>query len=588
MKTIYIYFIILLVATMLCRCGDNEKSRQLEQIGKIADNNPDSALAMLDKYKHEKEKWSKDDRMHYELFKMKAENKADTVFKSDSTIKRILPYFKSNGTANEQALAYYLLGRVYSDMGEAPQALQAYYDAIEQADTTSKDCDYNTLYGIYGQMSRIFHKQNLPYDEIWAMRNYIECIRRTQNKEEYIAAKQHIISPYYLLGKKDTVLQIINDTYSSLKQMGKDREAADNIAVSIYIYIEKGELSKAKQAMDIFEKESGLFDENGNIAEGREHYYVTKGFYELAVGNITSAEYYFRKTISFGYISDGYKGLLDVYRQKGVLDSVVCFSKMYEAAQDSLHNEMQIDAIHRMSQLYNYTRSQKEAEQAKMKAKNTQILVAGILIVVVLVTMLVFYFYRQSQRKKQEEIRQLDNALASATKEYQDTKEELQKLKNKDYDKLIAEKERKEKELRLTIENLIGTSEISTTVDSLADFEKSKIVEVFHMKKDFRQGTAAPNKTEWRALEMQFSKNLPTIYKILINDKKLSPLELHICILLLLGFEDSSLVYLTDSIPQTITTAKSRANKKIFNAKGAKTLKAGLFQLIKELRLILI
>ena len=33
-------------------------------------------------------------------------------------------------------LAYYLLGRAYSDLGEAPEALQAYYDAIESAETT--------------------------------------------------------------------------------------------------------------------------------------------------------------------------------------------------------------------------------------------------------------------------------------------------------------------------------------------------------------------------------------------------------------------------------------------------------------------
>ncbi|WP_197020319.1 hypothetical protein [Prevotella sp. P6B1] len=57
-------------------------------------------------------------------------------------------------------LAYYLQGRVYADMGEAPQALQAYYTAIENADTTSSDCDYNTLIPIYGQMSQLFHQQS--------------------------------------------------------------------------------------------------------------------------------------------------------------------------------------------------------------------------------------------------------------------------------------------------------------------------------------------------------------------------------------------------------------------------------------------
>lgn len=61
-------------------------------------------------------------------------------------------------------------------MGEAPEALQAYYDAIESADTARADFDYNTLIAVYGQMSQIFHKQNLPEDEIWALRHYIDYI----------------------------------------------------------------------------------------------------------------------------------------------------------------------------------------------------------------------------------------------------------------------------------------------------------------------------------------------------------------------------------------------------------------------------
>ena len=68
--------------------------------------------------------------------------------------------------------------------------------------------------------------------------------------------------------------------------------------------------------MDIFEHESGLFDENGNIVKGRESYYCLKGLYELEVNEIDSAELYFRKAIRFGDLSEGYKGLLSIYRKK--------------------------------------------------------------------------------------------------------------------------------------------------------------------------------------------------------------------------------------------------------------------------------
>ena len=117
-------------------------------------------------------------------------------------------------------------------------------------------------------------------------------------------------------------------------------------------------MAKAKQLIDIYEHDSGLFDARGDIAPGREHYYYTKGAYELAANNTAEAEALFRKAIRYGYASDGYSGLLEIYRRKGNIDSVAHFSYQYEAAQDSLHHAMQIDAIHRYAALYNYSHSE--------------------------------------------------------------------------------------------------------------------------------------------------------------------------------------------------------------------------------------
>ena len=577
-RLVFIY--IGIVIAVFSGCNGSKMASQLDAISNIADVNPDSALIALSVLGHNKEDWSKSDRMYYELVKMKAENKADVQFTSDSIIKDLVNYYKS-GDSNDRMLAYYLLGRVHSDMGEAPEALQAYYDAIESADMSRDDFDYNTLIAVYGQMSQIFHKQNLPEDEIWALRHYIDYIRRTDTAKEYIIARQQMMRPYYLLNEKDSILKIINETYLSLKQLGEDKEAADALVASIYLYIERGELDRARHAMEIFEQESGLFNEDGNIARGREAYYNTKGYYELAISNTASAERYFRKAIEYGHLNDAYKGMLSIYREKRNVDSVMHYSILYENSIDSLHKKMQTDAIHQMSALYNYSRSQKEAETEAQKARNARLWIIGILISVALGGILLFYVYRGYKRKQQQKISKLAESLAYAKKEYQNTQEELQRLKDRDYKKLIAEKEQKGRELKQTIEELADATGLPSAIDDLNSFENSKIVEVFRKKKDFRSDNPVPNKAEWRALEVQFSKDMPNAYKVLAKEKKLSPLELHACVLLILDFEDSAIVNLTDSIPQTVTTAKSRANKKIFNEKGAQTLKAGLLQLIK-------
>ncbi|MBP3251732.1 MAG: hypothetical protein J6M25_03675, partial [Prevotella sp.] len=143
---------ISMVVVALLGCNNRNMTSQLEAVSKIADANADSALVVLAGLEKNKKDWGRSERMYYELVKMKAENKADVQFTSDSIIKDVVNYYKE-GDSNDRMLAYYLLGRVHSDMGEAPEALQAYYDAIESADTARDDFDYNTLIAVYGQMS---------------------------------------------------------------------------------------------------------------------------------------------------------------------------------------------------------------------------------------------------------------------------------------------------------------------------------------------------------------------------------------------------------------------------------------------------
>jgi hypothetical protein len=527
--------------------------------------------------------------MQYLLHLTNAENKTDVTFTSDSLAREFVDHFDRHGTINEQVLAYYLLGRSLSDMGEAPAALQAYYDAIERADTTRADCNYATLKGIYGQMATIFHHQNLPHDEVWAWKHYIDCIKRTSTLEEFIVANGQLIRPYYLLGDKDTVLQIINNTYQSLKRMGKDQRAASILPTAIFIYIERHDLTKAKEVMNIFEQESGLFDENGNIAKSRESYYYTKGFYELAMQKYDIAELYFRKAICFGYFSEGYKGLLSVYKAKNNTDSIIHFANLYEAAQDTLHNKMQTDAIHQMSSLYNYNRSQREAEQERAKAQEAFILLGYIVMIAIglLVTILIIiWLYRKNQKEKQKKIAELEESLNSTKLQRSAVQEELRKLKEKDYEGMIAEKEKQEAELTKTIEQLQAENDKyrhnHKETDYLDAFLESKIARLFIKKANGKAERPIPSDAEWKLLMSEFCKDNPATFKSFGEGKPLSLLEQRICVLLVLDIPEKTISMMTDSVASTISNAKSRANEKLYGKKDASSLKNNLIHTLKR------
>lgn len=573
-------------------CSGRRMTAQLDTISQLADSSADSALAILGQYEREKPNWSKGDRMYFELVKLKAQNKAFATFTTDTIIKEVVEYFKNHGTANERMLAYYLQGRVYADMNEAPQALQAYYDAIESADTTSSDCDYQTLIPVYGQMSTLFHQQSLPHDEIWALQHYIDYIRRYNSAKDYINERRQLIRPYYLLGKKDSVLQIINDTYKALNEMGEAQEAAEALVVSINIYIERGQLDMARKNMELFEKGSGLFDKNGDIAKGREHYYDTKGLYELATNAIDSAEYYFRKEIKYGYRCDGYRGLLNVYRVRNVSDSIAHYSLLFEAAIDSLNNQKEIDAIHRMSSLYNYNRSQKETEQERNRAQKYQDIFyhsMDILGVLVIVIIFIGYLFVKNNKEKRNKIINLRERLKAAKNQRAMIQDELESLKSRDYASVIAKKEQQEAELTKRIEQLQAennqykNSSVNNQEDDFKGFRDCDTAKLFVRKAEHKTERMIPNEAEWKFLISEFAKYAPHTFQRFStnNTKPLSDLELHVCLLLILGIPEKTISIMVNSAPTTISNAKARANEKLYGQKQASTLKSNLFRTLK-------
>lgn len=581
---------IIIVVGVLLGCVERREYREaLSRAEAVMGEHPDSALLILDSLGQHEKAFGKHFRMQYLLQRMNAENKSDVIFTSDSLAMELADHFDDHGTTNEQVLAHYLLGRTLSDMGEAPAALQAYYDAIDRADTTRADCNYATLKGVYGQMAIIFHQQNLPQDEIKALSHYINCIKHTSNIESIIIAKSQLIRPYYLLGERDTVLQIINETYRELKHLGKDQRAASIIPTAIYIYTERHDVEKANEIMNIFEHESGLFDENGNIAKGRESYYYTKGFYELAVQKYDSADYYFRRAIQYGYLSEGYKGLLAVYKAKNNTDSIVLFANLYEAAQDTLHNKMQTDAIHQMSALYNYNRSQREAEQEKAKAQEAFILLGYIIIIAIgllIVIFVIIALYRKNQKEKQQKITQLEDSLNSAKQQRSAVQEELKKLKEKDYEGMIAEKEKQEAELTQTIERLQAENDKfmhnNKETDHLEAFLESTIAQLFIKKANGKAERPVPSDAEWKLLMSEFCKDNPVTFKSFGEGKSLSLLEQRICVLLVLDIPEKTISMMTDSIASTISNAKSRANEKLYGKKDAFSLKNNLIHALKQ------
>ena len=586
---------------MLTGCAGDGYTPALRTADSLMNDSPSVALAMLDSLKGEAQGWSKAQRMRYHLLTMKAQNKAYVDFTSDSLAKDVVEYYDNHGTANDRLLAHYLLGCVYRDLGESPEALRAYYDAISVADTATADCDMSTLASVYGQMSQIFHQQDLPYDEVWAWQNYSKFIKETGGAKDYIIAKSQLIRPYYLLGEKDSVLKIISDSYQSLKLMGYTQDAAEMLPTAIYIYTERKDLLVARQMIDIYERESGLFDGNGNIARGREHYYVTKGFFKLAINEMDSAENCFRNAIQTGYLSDGYKGLLSVYRHKNVLDSIVHFSLLYEAAQDSLHDNMQMETIHRMSALFNYNRFQKLAQDNEKRANKNRMILIIIVGLVIIIALILWNLYQSDKRKKQRELEKLKSDYANATDDYNKNLHTLKLLEEThkstisemlkelihtqdenisfrqqledqiaQYETTKEELENENESLKEKIARLQKEEGISKYIDKSKRFKDTAIVDRFMLIAE--SPLMMPEDDEWEELVNTTSDYYPELIRDMDKLQGISVQEIRLCILVAMSIRESDVARMMGVSNQRVSNIKSALNKKLFGDSSARSL----------------
>lgn len=564
---------VLLLLTGCCGDGYTPAFRAIDS---VINEKPDSALCLLDSLSTEVAAWPKSQRMRHSLLTLKAQNKAYVPFTSDSLARNLVTYYDDNGSPNDRLLARYLLGCVYRDLGEAPQAVDCYLDAVSQADTTAADCDYHTLAVTYSQMARLYHQQLLLSEELEARKCASKFSYLDKDTVNEIHHTERLADVYVLMNKKDSAELIIKEAQRLYMKHGYRQKALQASLSLLYMYVKSSDrLPEAKQLIDQFDAESDWFDSHHELPPSRRQYYSYKGQYFDRIGNLDSAEYYYRKihrpNMTEVQKDPMYRGLLSVFKKRHQPDSIAKYAQLYGEANDSSIAKKDQELTAQMASTYNYNRNQKIAEQEKQKSRNTRNLL--VLVVVIFIGCAILIIRKRKER--QDELRLLSQSLLKMKREREGITKELEKIKAKDYESLIVQKERKEEELNNVIASLqqqIGQTDLE---DHLQQLTGSDIVKAFNEKKLFKQGVASATKKEWKQLEQQFRKDMSAT-SAMLGKAGLSPMELRICMLFIIGFDDKDVNTIFYSTPQTISKAKRHANNKLFNIDSAQSLKSNL------------
>lgn len=427
-------FLSAIVLLLYCyACGNKPYPHAMQVADTLMYNNPDSALALLEQLNDSITAQTTATQMYYQLLCTKAKDKAYVIHTSDSLILQILHYYEDKEDEKHLPETYYYAGRVYADLGDAPQALDYYQKAAE---IQGKGTDYRQLKVVYAQMGELFLFQDV-YDE--AMKAYKKCYYYNKvyakDKAGIINSLCDIGNAFTAFGNADSAMHYYQTAYKLAKENG-DKKLIDRAQSSLVdLFTQLGQYDMGKAALQSL---------NAPKPHQQIAYYALAADLFYQMGELDSAAIYYKKLSESEDIyaqQAAYGGLAEIAQKKADSQSALNNIRLYYQCTDSIRKVTDSETIRKMQSLYNYQLREKENTQLKMvNTQQKQWFYYSVFVIL----LLILYSTAQMQYNKRKKL-QLIMKL-----------EKLKKLKEEQYRKsrlFIEENNRKKKELEKALQS---------------------------------------------------------------------------------------------------------------------------------------
>ena len=301
--------LIILLPLYFLSCDSKPYPQVLQLADSLANTCPDSAIVLLEQFKDSTHQESKEAQMYYQLLTIKARDKAYITHTSDSLILEVLHYYEKRKDKKHLPEAYYYAGRIYRDLGDAPQALEYFFKAI---DASNACMNYRLTSRIYSQIGTLYLYQEV-YDKAHDV--FVKAYQYD------ILAKDSISITYSLrdIGRTFSTLNKVDSAIYYYEKADKLADKIKNINLKRIVnselseyYTKLGMYQKAYQSMQIaFEQINTI-----NLAPR----YCTSARYYYHTNQLDSATYYYTQLSlmnRYSYKAEGYQGLGYIARLKG-------------------------------------------------------------------------------------------------------------------------------------------------------------------------------------------------------------------------------------------------------------------------------
>ena len=409
-----VHYIILFVAAcmLLAACGRRatDAERLLARIDSLADVNPDSADVLLKPTAALALKGRENEEV-CKLLRIKTDDKLyRPVTHYRDTILQLIDYFEHHPKvlpsllgSTGPALPYLYAGRIFADLGDAPQALDYYQQALDvQPDIpssigkSSEELSLAKQRGLlHSLIGTIFVYQNLHYEAITSMQEANRSALQSKDTLDIIFNYRDIAGQYKFLENNDSSLSYYEKALY-LAQESHNSNMCNDISLQIAdLYNKMKDYSKAHHFV-----QASLCDiDSANISAT---YCIAADIY-LNLGQKDSAYVFLQNLLKYGNVFGkqyAYRELSNIAIQRNDLLASKTYFRQYKLLDDSIRSRDNAETVARMHAAYNYQKHVKEAQ--RLKEANTLrgwLICLGILVLLVLLFLLLWVRAQARERK---------------------------------------------------------------------------------------------------------------------------------------------------------------------------------------------
>ena len=560
----------LLVLLGLCACGQDSYPSALLRADSLVSVAPDSTCALLARWADSAAHAPERVRMYHALLTVKAADKAYAKHTSDSLIRQVVAYYEDGGDKSLLPEAYYYAGRVYRDLGDAPQAL----DYFERAADALLPRGQEVLAGkIYSQTGTLFLYQRMYKEALEMFRRAYAYDVKAGDVRGQVFDLRDMGDAYQGLEKTDSALVCIQKAYG-LASAGGEAELVSLVqGKRLSLYLQLQEYDSAEICLREAFKHVHKASRSGLYFKVAELYNYT--------GRLDSAIYYWKQLLNCGTIyakEMAHFALAQVAMRRKNMDKVLEHFVQYQWCNDSIRRLTNTETLRQMHSLYNYKLREKENQKLKAEKQQRQFVFYAALGTCVLLLTMAFGYVQYIRRKRVE----LQQRLENANRVKEEAEQRSEHFIRENEQKIAALEQQLRESDAAHREQLQRQKEMMEWENrqARAAMEKQRLLKETMVETDIRKELVARLSTshignrmlkerDWPRIEREievcspdFKEKLQTLYP------DYSEFEYHLCLLIRLGMRPVDMAELTAHTKESVTATRRRMYEKVFRKKG--------------------